>query len=538
MPLEPRDLPSVDLGTLLTAQANAPGTRDQPVVITRSGTMTYRELDELSNAFARSLVAWGVRRGDRVALLAHNCPEWIVSAFGIVKAGATMVSLSTWYGKEDTEYALAHTGAVVAVVSDHFLGHDYLEYVTTAAANGGLPALRAVVVLPVDGGPVDTGGPVPVVSWWDTVTARSREPFASRATSTDVGYMLLTSGTTGRPKAAQLRQDGLVLNSFHVGRNLGIGPGDRCFMPVPLCFARGCVQILLSVVTRGATIVLQRRFDAEDALALISEHSCSVLFAVPQMVRTMAELPSFSPSLVRTLTRGRVGHGRADLEYAVEHLGLTEVCNGYGMTEVYGPCALTRHDDPLADRLQGWCEVLPGVEVRIADPDTGEQRPAGTEGEIRVRSYGPPGYFADEDRNAAAFDADGYFRTGDKGVVRADGRLRYLGRYKDLIKVNGLNIAPATVEFALQHIGGVVEACVFGMPDPLREESVAAAVYVDTATDEAGIIGHCRDLLKTHEVPRRVWVSADPLAKLSGGKLDRRRIREVSLASFDREGVR
>jgi fatty-acyl-CoA synthase len=534
MPGDPRDLPGADLGTLLSTQAGSPDIRDQPVVVTADTTLTYRELDELSNAFARALVARGVRRGDRVALLAHNCPEWIVSAFGIVKAGATMVSLSTWYGADDTEYALARTGAVAAVVSDHFLGHDYLDYVTSAADR--LPSLRSVIVLPIDGGDVPAAGAV--TSWWDAVRAESRSPFASLAQPHDVGYMLLTSGTTGRPKVAQLRQDGLVLNSFHVGTNLGIGPGDRCFVPVPLCFARGCVQILLSVVTHGATIVLQRRFDAEDALALIERHACSVLFVVPQMMRSMVELPSFSPDRVRSASRGRVGHGMADLEYAIDHFGLTGVCNGYGMTEVYGPCALTRYDDPLADRLAGWCEVLPGVDVRIADPETGRAVPPGTEGEIRVRSYGPPGYFADPERNAAAFDDDGYFRTGDKGVRRADGRLRYVGRYKDLIKVNGLNIAPATVEAALRDIGGVLEACVFGIPDPVREESVAAAVYVDGPTDEAAIVGRCRATLKTHEVPRRVWVSTDPLAKLSGGKLDRRRIREVSLASFEGDDAR
>jgi fatty-acyl-CoA synthase len=309
-------------------------------------------------------------------------------------------------------------------------------------------------------------------------------------------------------------------------------------VPVPLCFARGCVQILCSVVTHGATIVLQRRFDAETALELIERHRCSVLFVVPQMMRAMAELPSFSPERVGSAVRGRVGHGTADLEYAIEHFGLTGVCNGYGMTEVYGPCALTRHDDPPAERLAGWCEVLPEVDVRIVDPDSGVEVPAGTEGEIRVRSYGPPGYFADAERNAAAFDDHGYFRTGDKGVRRADGKLRYVGRYKDLIKVNGLNIAPATVESVLREIGGVVEACVFGIPDPVREESVAAAVYVERPTDEAAIVGECTAALKTHEVPRRVWVSTDPLAKLSGGKLDRRRIREASLASFDGEEPR
>jgi fatty-acyl-CoA synthase len=248
------------------------------------------------------------------------------------------------------------------------------------------------------------------------------------------------------------------------------------------------------------------------------------------MIRQLTEVAGARPKL-GTLHKGRVGHSRAELEFAIDALGMEAACAGYGMTELYGTCALTRWDDDRAVKVESWVEALPNVEVRIVDPVTGRDVPPGTEGELRIRAYGPPGYFADPARNAEAFDAEGFLKTGDLAIGRGN-RFRYTGRLKEMIKSAGMNIAPLNVEAVLLAHPAVREVCVVGVQDDRRGEVAAALVRTDPAASGDDLVEWCRGRLQSYEVPARIVVTGDALPKLGTEKVDRISVRTLLTAKM------
>jgi fatty-acyl-CoA synthase len=519
---------ATDLGALLAEVAAGRG--DALAVTDDRIDLSYAELDRLSSRVAAGLVEAGVHPGDRVAMLAPNSINWIASVFGIARVGAMMVGVSTWYDRSTLGYVLAHAGARAVIGTTSFRDRDYLADVTALAESGELPELRAIVSLDEAGRAPTAPEGISGLDWPTFVSADAREFPAVDGTSP--AYLLYTSGSTGKPKGVLLRHDGLIHNSYWAAEALGIDADDRVYLGVPLCFAFGCIQALLGGFSRGAAIVLQEKFDAAGALRLIERHGCTVWFGVPKMARDLAQLPDFSRERIRTLQKGRAGHAVEDMLYAVEELGIAELCAGYGMTELYGPCALARHDASLEDRMANRCTLLDGVEIRIVDPETEQTVPATDEGEIRVRSRFPySGYFRDEALNAACFDDGGFFRTGDRGLLDDQGRVSFTGRYKNVIKSNGLNISPEHIEQVLLGHELVIEACVFAVPDRVRGEAPAAVVVVREAVDAERLQAWSASRLESYQQPL-VLVQTEELPKLSGQKIDRLTVQRRATAEL------
>lgn len=214
----------------------------------------------------------------------------------------------------------------------------------------------------------------------------------------------------------------------------------------------------------------------------------------------------------------------------VVDLGASEICNIYGLTETYGNCCVTDASEPFDIRFATVGQPLPGVELRIVDPDTGSQLPPGDVGEIRVKGYVTVGYYKDENKNRAAFDAQGYFVTGDLGFLDSDGRLHFRGRMKEMIKTGGINVAPVEVEETLMAHSGVKLAYVIGVPDPRRDEVIAAIVVPRAGhdVDEADLLAHCRRQLAAYKIPRLVrFVSEAELPLTTTGKLQKNRLADL-----------
>jgi fatty-acyl-CoA synthase len=516
---------AADLGSLIGELAQRFDT--SPALIDGQRIWTYAELDAASRVCARGLVDRGVKHGDRVAMLAPNSAEWIIAVFGIASAGATFVALSTWFGEKDLRYALAHSGSSVLIYTDRFLTHDYeadLRHILTDAA--AIPLLTRLIRLPCssDGRPHQLSiGRLDVEEWQDLMSSPSLDT-ASRSNPLDHGYQLYTSGSSGTPKAVLLRHDGLVANTCNAGRRLGLERSDVTLLSIPLCFSFGCVQALLDTMSHGGTVVLQERFEPAGAVRLIEAHGVTTLFMFGEMIRQLTEIADYRPAKLATLRKGRVGHSRADMEFAIDHLGMDAACAGYGMTELYGTCALTHWDDDRALKVDSWVEALPNVEVRIVDPSTGRDVSPGTEGELRIKAYGPPGYFGDAGRNAETFDDQGFLKTGDLAIGRGN-RFRYSGRLKELIKSAGMNIAPLNIEAVLLGHPAVREACVVGVPDRRRGEIAAALVRTDPTATHDDLLEWCRSRLQSYEVPSRIVLTHEALPKLGTEKVDRLSVR-------------
>ena len=504
---------------------------DVEAVVVGERRLTYAGLREEARRFARGLHDLGVRRGDHVAILMGNQAEWLVADFAILALGATMVSVNTWATRRELAYMLDHSDASVLVCADRFLGQDYLSMLRDLDVGaGGLPELRHVVCL---------GSREKTLAnevMFDEVAAGADHvpedvvDAAQRATGkNDVAYILYTSGSTSTPKGVQLQHFALIENMWHIGERQHLRRGDRLWLGVSLFWGLGCENALFALMTHAGTIVLQKHFEPGEAISLIERERCTVIYATPNMVHAIAEHPDYSPEALATLRTGATIGTPEQIE-RLAHLGPTEICNIYGLTETYGNCAVADAHDPLETRKVSVGRPLPGVDVIIVDPETHAPAPQGEPGEIRVKGYVTCGYYKDEDKNRAAFDERGYFRTGDLGLLDETGRLHFRGRIKEMIKTGGINVAPIEVEEILMAHTAVMQAFVIGLPDAEREEIVAAVIVPHAPDDDdvEALRSHCRQALAAYKCPRRyAFVAPTELPLTTTGK-----VRKLSLVDL------
>ena len=484
---------------------------------------TYPEFQRDVDRLARALHALGVRRGDHVAILMGNRPEWLMADFAILSLGAVMVSINTWASERELKYLLQHSDTRVLMMVDQFLNIDYVQMLShITASEDPPPKLEHIVRLHPD------HRTLPGSLDFNDLLARADETPLETLTharvqidQNDIAYILYTSGSTSTPKGVQLQHYALIENMWHIGERQHLQPGDRLWLAVSLFWGLGCENALLAIMTHGATVVLQEHFDAAQAISLIERERCSVIYATPNMVRAICEHPNFERKRLATLRTG-VTIGTPEQIQMLADLGPHAICNVYGLTETYGNCAVTDASMPLSLRCACVGHPLPGVEIVIVDPQTHMPLAAGEVGEIKVRGYVTCGYYKDEAKNAAAFDAHRFFLTGDLGYLDEQGRLYFRGRLKEMIKTGGINVAPIEVEEVLMSHPHVEQAYVIALPDVQRDEIVAAVVvpHVGCELSEASLIEHCQHSLAAYKRPRRYRVvSATALPLTSTGKV-------------------
>ena len=505
------------------------------LMVDSAGTrrLTYAETRAQVRELAGGLRRAGVKRRDMVAMLMNNRPEWLLVGFAVTLLGATLVPISTWSRPRELEYVLNHCGAGLLITIPRFGGQDYLGALAELGGPGGsrLPHLRRVAVV---------GEHVPGLSTLDALWAAGRDEGTDeleagrRAVSPDdVAYVLYTSGTTSTPKGVQLCHGGLVENTWNIGERQRLTHDDRMWMGISLFWSFGCANGLLAVMTHGGTIVLQEQMDIAAALALIERERCSVYYGTPNIAQALGEHPDRPRRDLSSLRTGAAIGAPAAMQMVMD-LGAREICNVYGLTECYGNCSVTDAHDPAEIRRTTVGYPLPGMEVRVVDRQTRRPLPAGEVGEILVRGHLTPGYYRDPERNAVAFDAEGFLLTGDLGIVDDDGRLRFRGRTKEMVKTGGINVAPLEVEEVLMGHPAVEQAYVVGLPDPRREEILVAVVVLkpDQQVEPGGLLGLCRDALAAYKVPQQIHlIKREDLPLTGTGKVQKFRLAEQLAAA-------
>jgi len=478
---------------------------DRPALVDGERAYTFRSLRDSAQELARSLIALGVRKSDKVAILMGNRAEWVLMDFAITSIGAVMVGVNTWSTARELEYVLSQSDTTILITADRLLKADYLALLDELRPwSTKLPLLRHVIVLGEDARP-DTmtfaafeqaGRSVPL----DDVRTR-----AADVTPQDMAYILYTSGSTSRPKGVMVLHRGLIENLFNIGERLGIDENDRLWLAISLFWGLGCENALFATLTHGGCVVLQESFDAGEALRIIEKERCTVLYGMPNMVQALIGHPDFPRRDISSLRKGAT-IGTPEQMLGVMRDLLPHACQIFGLTETYGNCAVGDWRDPDDVRARNAGRVMPGTQFRIVDPATEEILPPGSTGELRVKGYVTPGYYKDPERTAAAFDADGFFRTGDYCQLDADGYLYFRGRLKEMLKTGGINVAPVEVEEILQLHSAVEEAHVIGLPDIERDEIVAAVVLCKPGAEvtEAELLAHCRRHMAAYKVPRRL----------------------------------
>ena len=516
MTTSPGPMPaSRDLGLLLREQAARHG--DRPALIGASGTIHYATLAERASRIAGFLAARGIGRGDRVGLLMNNRPEWVETFFGAAMAGAVVVAFSTWSKRDELEYLIADSGIRLLVTLDRFTGQDF------AADLRAMPPLP-IVLLGEDRDP----GWTPYAAMLDSPPAAP----GPAAAAGDDAIVIYTSGSSSRPKSVPLSHGGIIENGYNIGERQGYAEADRVLLAPPLFWSYGSANALSAVVTHGAALVLQGRFEPGEALDLIETHRCTALYTLPAITAALISHPAFRPERTASLRTGLTIGASQDVMTAATVLGAREICNVYGQTETYGNCCVTWHHWPLERRAACQGPPLPGVTIRIVDEATGAVLAADRPGLIEISGYVMRGYIgASAGQTDAVMTGDGYFRTGDMGALTETGDMRFLGRTTEMIKKGGINVSPAEVEDVLMRHPAVALAGVTSVPDTLQGELIAAFVLLKPghAVTEAELIAHCKDIASRYKVPDFISFP-ETLPVTATGKLMRRDLKPMAAA--------
>ncbi len=536
---------SQTLGDLLDELARARG--DAEAIIWRDRRISYAEWRDQTDRFARGLLSLGIEPGDRVGLLAANRPEWLIAAFAIHKIGAVATAISTFSTPRELAWILEHSGAVALVSVSEVRGRSFIgslrelcpeiaDAVPGSLNAVALPELRSLIA-------IDGGSDGAVIGWddfmtrGDSVNAEHLAEVQATVSPGDICFILYTSGSTADPKGVTLAHGHLIANGFDIGERMHLGPEDRLWFAVPLFWSFGSANALPAVISHGGRLVLHESFDAGEALDLMEHEGCTVFYGMANMARAIREHPTWSPERVASMRTGLTIGLPEDIEFIIETLGAPELCNVYGSTETYGNCAVCDAHDSLELRLHSQGEPLPGMTIRAVDPETREPLPNGQVGELAVAGYVTPGYFMAPEQTAGTFDADGYFLTGDLGMLGEDGRVRYRGRLKEIIKTGGVNVAPIEVEAVLAQHPAVKQAHVVGVLDPVKDEIVVAAVELEAEArvTVADLVAHCRAELASYKVPAHISIrNAEAFPRTATGKIHKPGLKQEFSQGFGR----
>ncbi len=480
---------------------------------------------------ARGFHALGVRRGDTVALIMGNQMEWLLVDFAVTLLGGVLAAVNTWWRHTELAHALSISEAAVLVTVDRYISNDYTAALREIGVDM-LPKLRQVVCLGADAPP----GSMPFERLWELgadVADAVLDEAAATVQPDDPAYLLFTSGSTARSKAAILVHRGLIENMHGIGERMHLTPDDRLLMTVSMFWSFACANGLFACLTHGASVVLQYRYDPAEMLRLIEAERCTAVYTQPNIVIALHNHPDRA---TRDLRSWRTGICRPQVMHLLEEMGPQEMITSYGLTECYGnSCNSDASWSPELRRL-GSGRPLPGNEIEIVDPASRTPVALGEEGEIRIRGNVTPGYFNDPVRTAESIDAAGWFYTGDIGRYEPEhGMLQFRGRLKEMIKTGGINVTPADVELVLEDHPAVRQASVVGIPDPLRDEAVAALVVLQpgrhATADE--LIEHCRRAVASFKVPRHLeLIPAEEMPLTDTGKVAKRLVQERLQQSY------
>ena len=531
---------------LLAERAAARGSDE--ALVTTSARLSYREQHAAVRRAAKAMHALGVRRGDFVGILLGNDERWVTLFYAAATIGAVTVPINTRFKSAELAFCLRQADVKALFLADRFLSIDFLSFlraaepaIDRALPGDALPLLRHLVVL---GDEIPPAGKrfEDVLALGERVTDGTLDALVAAVEPSDLLLIQFTSGTTAYPKAVMLTHDNMLRNAWAVGLRLGIRPDDRYFNCRPFFHVAGTTLSLLVSLVAGACLVTLPTFEAGAALEMMARERCTLTSGNDTLFQLMMGHPSFDPAPL-CLRGGWAAAGPETIRNIIERMGAREVCVAYGLSEASPNVVLNDYRDPIELRIAGLAKPHDGVEVRITQGDTGAVLPAGESGEIEVRGWNVMrGYYKDAVETAKAFTPDGWLRTGDIGVLTADGRLRMVGRVKDTFRVGGENVAPAEVDEVLLAHPAVATAQVVGVPDPRLGEVGAAFVTLKpkAIASKAELIEFLRHRCANFRVPRYLAIVAsfDTIGMTASGKVQKNQLRDHAIREFKLDTTR
>ena len=537
---------SETIGGALDRAAEQWGDRDALIACHQGQRYTYADLRREADRVARALMALGVERGDRVGIWSANRSEWLITQYAAAKAGAILVNVNPAYRLRELEYALAQSAISVLISARGFRQTDYVEMLARlvpdlAATRPGdpiaserLPALRRLVYLGEESGPGGLGWSE-FLRLADVVPSSELEARAATLQFDDPINIQYTSGTTGSPKGATLSHHNILNNGYFVGEVLRYTEADRICLPVAFYHCFGCVLGNMAAVTHGSAIVITgESFDAGATLRAIEAEGCTSIYGVPTMFIAQLQHPSFNDVRLTTLRTGIMAGAPCPIDVmrqVIDRMHVPDVTICYGMTETSPVSFQSDVDDPIELRVSTVGRVLPHLECKIVDPDTGATVPRGVKGELCTRGYAVMlGYWNDAAGTADAIDRARWMHSGDIAVMNDDGYVSIAGRIKDMIIRGGENIYPREIEEFLYTHPKIGEVQVIGVPDGKYGEEVCAWIRLrDGVTATPGELREfCHGQIATYKIPRYIRFTTEFPTTVTG-KIQKFRMREISV---------
>lgn len=539
------------LGQYLEYWAEHTPDREYVVYSDRDLRFTWREFNNRVDDMARGLVAIGVTKGTHVGLWAQNVPDWLTFLYACAKIGAVCITVNTNYRQSELEYLVKDSDMHTLCLTDGNWESKYLDMTYSMLPelrecqrghlqSNRFPKLKNVVYIGQEKfrGMYNTSE---ILLLGENTDDEEFDRLRNSVSCHDVVNMQYTSGTTGFPKGVMLTHYNIINDGFLTGEHMHFTSEDKLCVCVPLFHCFGIVLATMNCLTHGCTEVMVERFDPLVTLASVHKERCTALYGVPTMFIAELNHPMFDMFDLTCLRTGIMAGALCPIELMKKveekmHLRVTSV---YGLTEAAPGMSQTRIDDPDEVRYTTVGRDYEFVDVKVLDPETHQEVPAGVQGELCCKGFNiMKGYYKNPKATAEAIDENGYLHSGDLGVKDENGNYRITGRIKDMIIRGGENIYPREIEEFLYHLPGVRDVQVVGVPSKKYGEAVGAFIILEDGArlSVEEVWEFCRGNISRYKIPKYVFF-VDEYPLTGSGKIQKYKLRELSLKLCAEQGI-
>ena len=526
--------------------------RDFIIYPDRNLRFSYSEFNIRVDHLAKALLHIGMRPNDKLGIFANNVPDWLTFMFACAKIGVVLVTVNTNYKTHELEYLVKNSDLKALCLVNGWRDSDYVQMVYELvpelknSQRGYLesekfPFLKNVIFIGQEKhrGMFNTAELILLGSQLGDKLFNATK---SNVSCYDVVNMQYTSGTTGFPKGVMLTHYNILNNGFATGECMNFTAEERLCVCVPLFHCFGCVLALCAIITHGATMVIVENFDPLVVLASVQKEKCTALYGVPTMFISELNHPMFSMFDLSSLRTGIMAGAPCPIETmneVMKKMNMSELIIVYGLTESSPGMTATRTNDSPDIRCTTVGRAYPAVEVKVANPETGEELKPGEQGELCCRGYNVmKGYYKNPEATEKTIDSEGWLHSGDLGVMDAEGYFKVTGRIKDMIIRGGENIYPREIENFLYTMPQIQAIEVVGVASHKYGEEVGAFIKKRQATDinEEDVIDFCRGKISRHKIPKYIFF-VDDFPMTASGKIQKYKLRELSLQLLKEKGI-
>ncbi|MBE6246888.1 MAG: AMP-binding protein [Bacteroidales bacterium] len=518
----------------------------------RNLRFTYAQLNERVDNLAKGFMEIGVTKGSHVGIWATNVPDWLTVLYACAKLGAVAITVNTNYKQSELEYVCQNSDMHTLCIIDRDRESDFVGMVYNmlpelkTSQRGRLesakfPMLKNVVFIGQEKYRGMYNIPELLLLGRNSLKEKEYEKVKESVSCFDVVNMQYTSGTTGFPKGVMLTHHNITNNGFLTGEHMKFTSEDKLCVCVPLFHCFGVVLATMNVLTHGCTEVMVEKFDPLVVLASIHKERCTSVYGVPTMFIAELNHPMFDMFDLSSLRVGIMAGALCPVELMknVEEKMYMKVTSVYGLTEAAPGMTHTRMDQSFEERCTTVGYEFEHTQVAVLDPETGEECPAGVQGELCNKGYNTmKGYYKNPQATAEAIDANGWLHSGDLGIKDENGNYRITGRIKDMIIRGGENIYPREIEEFLYHYPGIKDVQVAGIPSRKYGEEVGAFIIPHEGADlhESDIKEFCKGKIARYKIPKYVlFVEGFPLT--GSGKIQKFKLKDIGLKMLQEQGV-